>query len=43
MPIKFELMTGILIAIMITGGGGAVLAPYVQSQFEGIVIPIEKI
>jgi len=29
-------------AIMITGGGGAVLAPYIQSQLEGVVIPIKQ-
>lgn len=29
-------------AIMITGGGGAVVAPYLSSQLEGVVIPIEK-
>jgi len=29
-------------AIMITGGGGAVVAPYLSAQLEGIVIPIEK-
>jgi len=29
-------------AIMITGGGGAVLAPYIKSELEGVVIPIEQ-
>ncbi len=29
-------------AIMITGGGGAVLAPYIESQLEGVVIPIKQ-
>jgi len=29
-------------AIMITGGGGAVLAPYIESQLEGVVIPIQQ-
>ncbi len=29
-------------AIMITGGGGAVVAPYLKSQLEGVVIPIEE-
>jgi len=28
--------------IMITGGGGAVLAPFLQSQIEGVIIPIEQ-
>ena len=28
-------------AIMITGGGGAVLAPYLKEQVQGVVIPIE--
>ncbi|MDQ7004153.1 MAG: ParM/StbA family protein [Ghiorsea sp.] len=29
-------------AIMITGGGGAVLAPYIESQLEGVTIPIQQ-
>ncbi len=29
-------------AIMITGGGGAVLAPYIEKQLEGVVIPIKQ-
>jgi len=29
-------------AIMITGGGGAVLAPYLQPLLEGVIIPIEQ-
>ncbi|MDX8388039.1 MAG: ParM/StbA family protein [Ghiorsea sp.] len=29
-------------AIMITGGGGAVLADYVKAELEGVVIPIEQ-
>jgi len=29
-------------AIMITGGGGAVLAPYLQPLLEGLIIPIEQ-
>lgn len=29
-------------AIMITGGGGAVLAPYLKDQVQGVVIPIEE-
>ena len=29
-------------AIMITGGGGAVVAPYLTPKLEGVVIPIEK-
>ncbi|MDX8383961.1 MAG: ParM/StbA family protein [Ghiorsea sp.] len=29
-------------AIMITGGGGAVLAPYIQPLIEGVIIPIEE-
>jgi len=29
-------------AIMITGGGGAVLAPYIQEQLQGITIPIKE-
>lgn len=29
-------------AIMITGGGGAVLAPYIQAQLQGITIPIKQ-
>jgi len=28
-------------SIMITGGGGAVLAPYLQPLLEGVIIPIE--
>ena len=28
-------------SIMITGGGGAVLAPYIKDQIQGVVIPIE--
>jgi len=29
-------------AIMITGGGGSVLAPYLQPLLEGVIIPIEQ-
>jgi len=29
-------------AIMITGGGGAVLSPYILEQLEGVVIPIQR-
>ncbi|MDQ6954745.1 MAG: ParM/StbA family protein [Mariprofundaceae bacterium] len=29
-------------AIMITGGGGAVLAPYLQPLLEGVIVPIEQ-
>lgn len=29
-------------AIMITGGGGAVLSPYLQPLLEGVIIPIEQ-
>ncbi|MDX8394855.1 MAG: ParM/StbA family protein [Mariprofundaceae bacterium] len=29
-------------AIMITGGGGAVLAPYIQPLLEGVIVPIEQ-
>ncbi len=29
-------------AIMITGGGGAVLAPYIEKQLEGVVIPVKQ-
>ena len=29
-------------AIMITGGGGAVLAPHIQPLIEGVIIPIEE-
>ena len=29
-------------SIMITGGGGAVLAPYLQPLLEGVIIPIEQ-
>lgn len=29
-------------AIMITGGGGAVLAPYLEAQLEGVIIPIKQ-
>lgn len=29
-------------AIMITGGGGAVLAPYIQDQLQGVTIPIKE-
>jgi len=29
-------------AIMITGGGGSVLAPYLQPLLEGVIVPIEQ-
>jgi len=29
-------------AIMVTGGGGAVLAPYLQPLLEGVIIPLEQ-
>ncbi|MDX8389965.1 MAG: ParM/StbA family protein [Mariprofundaceae bacterium] len=28
-------------AIMITGGGGSVLAPYLQEQIEGLILPLD--